>query len=443
MAHLFKLIAVPLLSCSILWGAQGQNSITLTYTGINDGIYQQLGSIHVRNITQGGDTTLYYPDTVLVLNYVGINDMQGDLQGFRVDRNFPNPVTDRSTFGVCLPHRDILDLEVTDLLGRRLITEERGLGKGYHTFSFIPGPERIYFVTASCGGKSTTLKILNAGQGQGRTCSLQYEGPVGGEAVLKGSSVSPEFLFSPGDMLLCIGSAEGIESSLVDAPETSRDYVFQFATNIPCPGLDSIYYEEQWYHTIQILSQCWLKENLNAGTMILGTQQPSDNGIIEKYCFANGEMACDAKGGLYLWEEVMQYVTNEGTQGICPPGWHVPSDEEFKILEGAADSQYGMGHGIWNSTGFRGYDVAVNLKSVNGWYSNGNGTDLYGFRALPTGYWYQNAFFEYNEDCGWWTSSSNSSVLPWYRGMNYQSDAMARMVNTFGPFGAAVRCVKD
>ena len=52
----------------------------------------------------------------------------------------------------------------------------------------------------------------------------------------------------------------------------------------PCPGLDSINYSGQWYHTVQIDSQCWFKENLNVGRMILGTQDQTDNGILEKYC---------------------------------------------------------------------------------------------------------------------------------------------------------------
>ena len=65
----------------------------------------------------------------------------------------------------------------------------------------------------------------------------------------------------------------------------------------------------------------------------------------------------------------------------CPIGWHLPTDDEFKILEGTVDSQYPVGDPIWNNTGARGYDAGLNLKSTSGWYYNGNGADLYGFNG--------------------------------------------------------------
>jgi uncharacterized protein (TIGR02145 family) len=130
-------------------------------------------------------------------------------------------------------------------------------------------------------------------------------------------------------------------------------YTFQFATNIPCPGMPTVEYEGQVYNTIQIFSQCWLKENLNVGMMIPEAKDQSNNGIIEKYCYNNEPDSCAKYGGLYRWDEMMQYTTQQGTQGICPPGWHLPTDEEWKVLEGAVDSQYGIGDirmgGLWIS----------------------------------------------------------------------------------------------
>ncbi|NWF89885.1 MAG: hypothetical protein HXY50_10545 [Ignavibacteriaceae bacterium] len=65
-----------------------------------------------------------------------------------------------------------------------------------------------------------------------------------------------------------------------------------------------------YYNTIQIGTQCWLKENLNAGLMRLSSQNSSNNGIIEKYCYNDIESGC-MDGGYYRWNEAMQYVTNE------------------------------------------------------------------------------------------------------------------------------------
>jgi uncharacterized protein (TIGR02145 family) len=82
--------------------------------------------------------------------------------------------------------------------------------------------------------------------------------------------------------------------------------------------------------------------------MINVSQYQSNNSIIEKYCYDNNLDSCTKYGGLYQWNEIMQYTTQQGVQGICPTGWHLPTDEEWKVLEGAADSQYGIGdHEFW------------------------------------------------------------------------------------------------
>jgi uncharacterized protein (TIGR02145 family) len=63
-----------------------------------------------------------------------------------------------------------------------------------------------------------------------------------------------------------------------------------------------------------------MAENLNIGTRIDGANNQANNGTIEKYCYSDNTSNCDTYGGLYQWDEAMQYVTTEGTQGICPSG---------------------------------------------------------------------------------------------------------------------------
>jgi hypothetical protein len=102
-------------------------------------------------------------------------------------------------------------------------------------------------------------------------------------AHVKMDSIKVMNLTQGGDTLLYIGYANSHQSGITKAPESSHTYTFQFATNIPCPGAPIVEYQGQVYNTIQILSQCWLKENLNTGTFIPQNQQMSDNGILEKY----------------------------------------------------------------------------------------------------------------------------------------------------------------
>jgi uncharacterized protein (TIGR02145 family) len=254
-------------------------------------------------------------------------------------------------------------------------------------------------------------------------------------------NLSYNFTFYPGNELLLVGYSSLGESGLIETPETSQAYTFQFATNIPCPGIDSLFHEEQWYHTIQIYSQCWLKENLNVGLMINGEDDMVDNGVIEKYCYDNEEDNCDIYGGLYQWNEMMQYTMAQGVQGICPVGWHIPTDDEWQILEGTVDSLYGVGDPIWDTIIYRGFDAGKHLKSTTGWYVNGD--DKYGFTALPGGWCIDNGNFQ---NIGYystfWTSTEGSPDYPWRRYLTSFSDQVSRWTyNIEGGF--YVRCLQD
>jgi uncharacterized protein (TIGR02145 family) len=259
------------------------------------------------------------------------------------------------------------------------------------------------------------------------------------------SSVSKGgFFFTPGDTLLYAGYAGGLESGMLDTPQENTSHTFQFATNMPCPGTPTVEYEGHVYETIQVFSQCWLKQNLEVGTMIPGSQSMSDNGIIEKYCYNDEPDSCNKYGGLYQWDEMMQYTAQQGGQGICPPGWHVPSDEEWKILEGAVDSQYGIGDPVWDlfSSIDRGFDDGTNLKTTSGWKLNGNGTDLFGYQCLPSGYLDNNGIFggiDYFGEA--WTSTQYDEDDAWYRSL-YWDPIVDRDVD-YKIMGLAVRCIKD
>jgi uncharacterized protein (TIGR02145 family) len=247
-----------------------------------------------------------------------------------------------------------------------------------------------------------------------------------------------------GDELLYIGYANGNQTGILDIPQESKSYTFQFATNTSCPNTPTVEYEGQVYNTIQIFSQCWLKENLNVGNMIPGNQEQSNNGIIEKYCYNNDSNNCDDFGGLYQWKEMMQYTTQPGVQGICPPGWHIPTDEEWKVLEGAADSQYGIGDPAWDYTEYRGFDVGVNLKSTTGWSGAGNGNDLYGLSVLPAGQRYGSGGFSLLGDGGYfWTSLEGNDTDAWWRYFHYTNSVVRRLFSGKEYYSFSVRCVLD
>jgi uncharacterized protein (TIGR02145 family) len=420
-------------------------TISLSFSGDNNGQLATLESVWIKNITQNCDTTIYQPELTLVIDTI-ITRLQKNLRftkDFRLSQNYPNPFCDQTSIGLILHERAQVSIFVSNLAGQKVAEYYGWLNSGSNTIIFVPGSENVYILTAAFKDQTQSIRMFAVGKksiSEGKLFVRSQDN----QAPEKSIAVKSYFDYDPGDQLLFAGHTDSEESGIIDSPTENKDYVFQFATNIPCPELDSLFYEGRYYHTIQIFSQCWMKENLDAGTLIPGSQMATDNGVIEKYCYANNVNNCAAKGGLYLWEEVMQYSGVQGSQGICPGGWHIPTDEEWKILEGIADSYYGIGHPVWNNgNAFRGTDAGKNLKSTSGWSSNGNGLDLYGFKAVSTGYfWWQNGFFENTNFGIYWTSTKSDQSLPWYRGIRMDVDNVARF--TFeGTFGYSVRCLKD
>lgn len=187
----------------------------------------------------------------------------------------------------------------------------------------------------------------------------------------------------------------------------------------------------QKYPTVLIGTQCWFARNLNVGEKIdNGAQSQTDNGIIEKYCYSNDASNCNFYGGLYTWNEMMQYDTLESSQGICPSGWHVPSDQEWIELEMALGMDLGTAllANIW-----RGTDQGTRLK-VGG--DTGYEALLAG-SAIPGGYFSAINQYEYMYSSTW--SGGNA----WRRCVRI-GDATVGRWNTFPQsYGLSVRCVKD
>jgi uncharacterized protein (TIGR02145 family) len=200
----------------------------------------------------------------------------------------------------------------------------------------------------------------------------------------------------------------------------------------------------QSYNTILIGNQCWMAENLNIGTQKSTAEgQDPTNGIIEKYCYNNQPTNCDTYGGLYLWDEMMQNSTDTINQGICPSGWRIPTDFDWKVLEGSVDSQYGVGNSEWNGTSFRGLDAGLNLKSLTGWFNSGNGTDLYGFNSMPSGEWrYSGSFLYIQQQSFYFTATQADASTAWMRSLFYNSNQSFRD-NFNKTYGFSVRCIKE
>lgn len=190
----------------------------------------------------------------------------------------------------------------------------------------------------------------------------------------------------------------------------------------------------QQYPTVIIGTKCWMAKNLNIGTMVNSIPGPTssnvtNNSVIEKYCYANDVNNCLEYGGLYDWNEMMNYQTTAGAQGICPDGWYIPTDADWTAM----------------TTALGGLSVAGGKMKEPGlthWSSpNEDATNVSGFTALGTGWRTYNGYFQYfNAATQFWSSSSASSNYAWARNLGAYSGEVSRY-DTHKFMGAAVRCV--
>jgi uncharacterized protein (TIGR02145 family) len=193
----------------------------------------------------------------------------------------------------------------------------------------------------------------------------------------------------------------------------------------PCPVLDSVNYGGKWYHKVAIGDQCWLKENMNVGTFISGNQDQTNNGILEKYCYNDDTTNCDKYGGLYQWNEAMQYQTSAKSQGICPTGWHIPTLFEYSTL----------------STTLSGSSNA--LKDIGQGTGDGVGTNLSRFSALLSGYHhYTGLFFDEGITTDFWSSSSFDATNMYYMFMYSYNNTIYQDYNN-KDYGFSIRCSND
>jgi uncharacterized protein (TIGR02145 family) len=219
---------------------------------------------------------------------------------------------------------------------------------------------------------------------------------------------------------------------------TTEGLVWSFTTVILCGNPITDIRDGQSYQTVQIGTQCWLAENLNIGNRIDGVNNPDNNGIIEKYCYDDIESNCDIYGGLYKWNEMMQYVTNPGTQGICPPngGWHLPTAEELLTITDFLGGEEVAGGEMKQTGTIQGGDGL--------WFEPNEGaTNNSGFTGLPGGYrGYDGNFYFLGCYTHFWSSTESSSDSAWIRTLffNYPDFYLNNFTKDYG---FSVRCIMN
>ncbi len=195
------------------------------------------------------------------------------------------------------------------------------------------------------------------------------------------------------------------------------------------------------YNVVLIGTQLWMAENLKTTMFNNSTSIPivTDNAAwvalsTPAYCWYNNDIGYKAiYGALYNW-----YVVEAGN--MCPAGWHVPTDVEFKALE----TFLGLPADQLDLWGWRGTDEGSQMKNTTGWAAGQNGTNTSGFSGLPGGYRYglSGTYNDRGNLTYWWSSTQETDLLAWYRRLDgSNADIYRASVNKTG--GKYVRCMKN
>ncbi len=349
--------------------------------------------------------------------------------GYAISNNFPNPFNPKTRIGITLPNSGVVKIEVFNLLGESVaeaIENIMDAGTNFVDIELNGLPNGIYLLRIKIDEKYTVVKKVMLIYGSQH---LSVTDGRSNTQLNKGGNSQSTVLDITIDSLVATSTIIG-RKTFTGLPQITGSTLDLGNLIIErfCPETPTVLYAGKLYHTVKIGSQCWLKENLNVGTMINSTSsgfQQTNNGIIEKYCYDNDSANCETYGGLYEWPEAMQYSTTPGVQGICPVGWHIPTYAELQALASAVSNNGNA------------------LKAIGQGSGSGQGTNESGFSALLAGFRHLNGnfgslgYFAY-----FWSSTENHATYPYLMYL-YANISYIHFYNLNKDYGFSVRCLKD
>jgi uncharacterized protein (TIGR02145 family) len=176
--------------------------------------------------------------------------------------------------------------------------------------------------------------------------------------------------------------------------------------------------DNKTYSTVQIGTQCWMAANLDYGSSLSGSLTQRDNCMPEKFCYNDNPGNCTSLGGLYQWDELMQYSNMPASQGLCPPEWHVPTEAEWNTL-----------FNYYISNGFAGSPLKY--------------TGYSGFKAYMDGARFGNVSWNFlNFATIFWSSTARGNNKAWAHGMNDPNPSVSYYPSSRSN-AFSVRCIKD
>ena len=329
-------------------------------------------------------------------------------------------------------------------------------------------------ISAPAGLATVTTDVPTNVSGHSATCGGNVIADGGYSVIARGVcwSTNPNPVFN-GSHISCGDGLGSFSCELTGLEEGTTYYVRAYAVNSvgtaygnqvsfttnaapqPCPGAATVTdYDGNTYNTVQIGQQCWMKENMKTTHYSDGTSIPLGNttsyNVAYRYYPNDSSSNVSAYGYLYNLKAVMRNSSPSssnpsGVQGICPMGWHVPSDAEWTQLTDyvSNQSQYVCG----SSSTY----IAKALASTTGWISstyncavgnapaNNNAT---GFSAVPAGGCFRGDFNDFGSRAYFWSAAQRGGNNAWCRNLRSDSSSVnSSRINKVDGF--SVRCLRD
>lgn len=452
------IISLALILPAICLWAQ---STTLTFTALDQrNAFVALEKVVITDVTQNWQDTIYYPDTVYVMETVGIDDYDGNLP-FALSQNVPNPFAGTTDLTLQMPASGKVFVEVNDLYGRKITSFNSMMPAGKHTLRVQLTTPQTYILTARSGKDRASIKMVNTGNtGINR---IQYSGagqfsPL--SAPLKSVKSNGKYIFHKGDSMIYVGYAkiDGVEylsKPIRQTQKTSQNFLMRIplpVEGLPCPNMETVTdYDGNVYNTVLIGKQCWMNENLrtrhfsNGDSITLETTTSFD----VPYCYRpnDNEITVTMYGYLYNWGAVMHVkdAAMDTVQGICPTGWHVPTVAEWSEL-----TKYVQNKSDYHCGDNADY-IAKALSSTRGWNLSthacapGNSpseNNAAGFSALPAGSW-SGVCSNFSKDAYLWSATELDGNKAYILHFNYGEAELQDLYPGSKANGFSVRCLRN
>jgi uncharacterized protein (TIGR02145 family) len=431
-------ILTTLILCSVY--LQGQN-LQMTFTA--SGTASKVDSVTATNLRTNksvqlpGSETLVLSSTSTLVSSFPEHEKPGII--------FPNPCLGKATAVFYVGKSQSVVAEVYNLTGQCIARSFVPVISGEQAFSLSFSKTGVFLVRLSGEFETINLKILCTETTEPGDLILHTGSVQGyGLAPLIKKATVYTLGYESGDILLYMCKSGKYKTVVTDSPEYSKKYQVEFSL---CEDRDG-----KNYPVVKIGNQTWMAENLAWLPSVTPASKGSDS-LKHYYVYAFEDSTLNLakksshysrEGVLYNWPAALNSeggkisVTGK-IRGACPSGWHIPDDDEWKILE----KTLGMSQRIADSLFLRNSEnTGAKLKSSLHWLNEGNGSNFSGFTALPSGYRNKHGKFFHSEGYSlFWTATTSGDIV-WYRGLNGLSNGIYRCATMKG-HALSVRCIRD